>query len=42
MRVYIDKANAFMDGYIPTTKILIEQKSLGKDLRKAIVQSDLF
>ena len=38
--VHIDKANAFMDGYIPTTKILIEQKSLGKDLRKAIVQSD--
>ena len=30
----------FIDGHIPSTKVLIEQKSLGKDLRKGIVQSD--
>ena len=38
--VHIDKSTGFIDGYIPSTKILIEQKSLGKNLRKAIVQSD--
>ena len=38
--VHIDKANGFIDGYIPSTKVLIEQKSIDKDLRKAIVQSD--
>ena len=31
---------SFIDGYIETTHILIEQKGLGKDLRKAIKQSD--
>lgn len=31
---------SFIDGYIASTKVLIEQKSSGKDLRKAIVQSD--
>ena len=38
--VHIDKATGFIDGYIPSTKILIEQKSIDKDLRKAIKQSD--
>ena len=33
-------STSFIDGYIPTTKVLIEQKSLDKDLRKAIKQSD--
>ncbi len=31
---------SFIDAHIPTTKTLIEQKSLGKDLRKGIQQSD--
>ena len=31
---------SFIDGYIAGTKVLIEQKSSGKDLRKAITQSD--
>ena len=30
----------YMDAYIPSTKVLIEQKSLGKDLNKKIRQSD--
>ncbi len=38
-QVKVDSTN-FIDGHIPTTKVLIEQKSLGKDLRKGIVQSD--
>ncbi|MBR5087693.1 MAG: class I SAM-dependent DNA methyltransferase [Muribaculaceae bacterium] len=33
-------STSFIDGYIPTTKVLIEQKSLDKDLWKAIRQSD--
>lgn len=39
-QVHIDKSTGFIDGYIPTTKILIEQKSIDKDLRKGIRQSD--
>ena len=39
-QVHIDKATGFIDAYIPETKILIEQKSLGKNLRQAIKQSD--
>ena len=39
-QVLMDKANGFMDVTIPTTKVLIEQKGLGKDLRKPIRQSD--
>ena len=39
-QVHIDKNTGFIDGYIPTTKILIEQKSIDKDLRKGIRQSD--
>ena len=35
----VDASN-FIDGRIPSTKVLIEQKSLGKDLRKGIRQSD--
>ncbi|MBQ8561977.1 MAG: class I SAM-dependent DNA methyltransferase [Spirochaetaceae bacterium] len=30
----------FIDVYIPATKVMVEQKSSGKDLRKAIRQSD--
>ena len=33
-------STSFIDGYIPSTKVLIEQKSLDKDLRKPIRQSD--
>lgn len=39
-QVHIDKSTGFIDGYIESTKVMIEQKSLGKDLRKAIKQSD--
>lgn len=31
---------SFIDGYIPSTHVLIEQKSIDKDLRNAIKQSD--
>ncbi len=39
-QVHIDKNTGFIDGYIPLTKVLIEQKSIDKDLRKGIRQSD--
>ena len=39
-QVHIDKNTGFIDGYIPSTKILIEQKSIDKDLKKGIRQSD--
>ncbi len=32
----------FIDGYVPETKVLIEQKGLGKDLNKPNRQSDGF
>ena len=35
----VDASN-FVDGRIPSTRVLIEQKSLGKDLRAPIRQSD--
>lgn len=35
----VDSTN-FIDGHIPSTRVLIEQKSLGKDLRAPIPQSD--
>lgn len=35
----VDASN-FIDGRILSTRVLIEQKSLGKDLRKGILQSD--
>lgn len=38
--VHIDKITGFIDGFIDKTKVLIEQKSLNKDLKKAIKQSD--
>ena len=38
-KVKVDKAN-FIDGHIPSTKVLIEQKSIDKDLRLPILQSD--
>jgi len=31
---------SFIDGFIPSTHVLIEQKSIGKDLNKPIKQSD--
>ena len=38
-QVHLDHTS-FIDGYIPSTKVLIEQKGLGKDLNKPIKQSD--
>ena len=38
-QVHLDHTS-FIDGYIPSTKVLIEQKSLGKSLSAAIRQSD--
>lgn len=38
-QVHLDHTS-FIDGFIPSTHVLIEQKSNGKDLRKGIKQSD--
>lgn len=38
-QVHLDHTS-FIDGYIPATKVLIEQKGLGKDMKKPIPQSD--
>ena len=38
-QVHLDHTS-FIDGYIPATRVLIEQKALGKDLNKGIRQSD--
>ncbi len=38
-QVHLDHTS-FIDGFIPATHVLIEQKGAGKDLRKAIKQSD--
>lgn len=38
-QVHLDHTS-FIDGYIPSTRVLIEQKGLGKDLKKPIRQSD--
>ena len=38
-QVKIDNTN-FIDVHIPSTKVIIEQKSIGKDLRKGVTQSD--
>ena len=38
-QVHLDHAS-FIDGYIPATRVLIEQKALGKDMKKGIRQSD--
>ena len=39
-KAHIDATHGFIDGYVPATHVLIEQKSLGKDLRAPIRQSD--
>ena len=39
-QAHIDTHTGFIDGYIHSTKVMIEQKGLGKDLKKAIRQSD--
>ena len=39
-QIHIDKANGFIDGTIPSTHVLIEQKGVNKDLHKPIKQSD--
>lgn len=38
-QVHLDHTS-FIDAVIPSTKVMIEQKGLGKDLKKAIRQSD--
>jgi len=38
--VKIDKANWFIDWFIPSTKVLIEQKWINRNLREPIKQSD--
>ena len=38
-QVHLDHTS-FIDGFIPKTKVLIEQKGLGKDLNRPIKQSD--
>ncbi len=38
-QVHLDHTS-FIDAMIPATKVMIEQKGLGKDLKKAIKQSD--
>lgn len=38
--VHLDSSTGFIDAYIPATRVMIEQKSLGKDLEKPIKQSD--
>ncbi|MCH5270742.1 MAG: class I SAM-dependent DNA methyltransferase [Lachnospiraceae bacterium] len=39
-RVIIDEQTKFIDVYIPETRVLIEQKSINKDLNKKAQQSD--
>ena len=36
----MDAAHGFIDAFIPSTHVLVEQKSLGRDLRAPIRQSD--
>ncbi|MCD8179528.1 MAG: hypothetical protein LUE98_19880, partial [Tannerellaceae bacterium] len=38
-QVHLDHTS-FIDASIPSTRVLIEQKGLGKDLKKPIKQSD--
>ncbi|MBR2086775.1 MAG: methylase [Oscillospiraceae bacterium] len=38
--VVVEKNTKFIDGYIPATRVLIEQKSIDKRLGKTAVQSD--
>lgn len=37
-QVHIDKTTGFIDGNIPSTKVLIKQKSIEKDLNKLCVR----
>ena len=39
-RAHIDAAHGFIDGYVPATRVLVEQKSIGRNLRAGIAQSD--
>ncbi len=39
-QVMMDKSTGFIDAYIPSAKVLIEQKSADKDLSKPAKQSD--
>lgn len=39
-RVAVDNQTKFIDVYIPETRVLIEQKSITKDLNRKILQSD--
>lgn len=39
-RVTVDNQIKFIDAYIPETRVLIEQKSIDKDLGKRMMQSD--
>ena len=39
-QVLMDSSTGFMDGYISSTKVLVEQKGVNVDLRKNIRQSD--
>lgn len=39
-QVKLDKSTGFIDGYISATKVMIEQKSIGKSLSDGIRQSD--
>ena len=40
-KAHIDAAHGFIDGYLPATRVLVEQKSLGKDLRATFMPPDL-
>lgn len=35
-KAHIDSAHGFIDGYLPATHVLVEQKSLGRNLRAGI------
>ena len=39
-QVHLDASTGFIDGRIPATRVMIEQKSRGKNLNQAIRQSD--
>lgn len=39
-QVKLDTSTGFIDGYIAATKVMIEQKSINKNLRDGILQSD--
>lgn len=39
-QVVLDSSTGFIDGYIPSSRVLIEQKSANKELNKKVRQSD--